>query len=211
MLADIPLPVVCLILASPLAVVWLIAALLGMRYIPNNRVGVVEKLWSVGGSVGGGRIIALSGEAGYQARLLRGGVHLRLWRWQYRIHRAPLVTVPQGKIAYVYARDGDPLPPGQTLARVVECDNFQNADAFLKRKADSIAKPDLSDSKSHCPPRPARPSRAIIREGAYAINPALFVVIAEDRVYHLGVEQKQELQKLVEWQKELREQNGFSP
>ena len=83
--------------------------LAGLRYISNNRVGIVEKLWSSKGSVPEGGIIALDGEAGFQAEVLRGGLHFGLWRWQYRIHKVPLVTVPQGKIGYVYARDGEPL------------------------------------------------------------------------------------------------------
>src|SRR5262245_3176628 len=63
----------------------LVGELLGMRYIPNSRVGIVEKLWSRQGSIAEGRLIALDGEAGYQADLLRGGFHFGLWRWQYRI------------------------------------------------------------------------------------------------------------------------------
>ena len=78
-----------------------------------------------------GRIIALDGEAGFQAEVLRGGLHFGLWRWQYRIHKVPLVSVPQGKIGYVYARDGEPLLPSQTLAQVVPCNNFQDARRFL--------------------------------------------------------------------------------
>src|SRR5262245_15713756 len=105
--------------------------LMGLRYIPNDRVGVVEKLWSPKGSVGEGRILALAGEAGYQADLLRGGFHFGYWRWQFRIHKMPLVTVPQGQIGYVYARDGDPLIASQTLGRVAVCNNFQDARAFL--------------------------------------------------------------------------------
>src|SRR5690349_8311780 len=62
----------------------------GMRYIPNNRVGIVEKLWSPKGSVPEGRIMALGGEAGFQADLLRGGLHFGLWGWQYRIHKVNL-------------------------------------------------------------------------------------------------------------------------
>ena len=104
---------------------FLISASVGARYIPNNRVGVVEKLWSGKGSVTDGRILALNGEAGYQVALLRGGLHFGFWRWQYRIHKTPLVTVPQGKIGYVYARDGEPLQPSQTLGRVIDCLNFQ--------------------------------------------------------------------------------------
>ena len=76
--------------------VFLLTSSVGARYIPNNRVGVVEKLWSGKGSVTDGHILALNGEAGYQADLLRGGLHFGLWRWQYRIHKTPLVTVPQG-------------------------------------------------------------------------------------------------------------------
>ena len=98
-------------------VVLVIAAceLSGLRYIANNKVGVVEKLWSMKGSVPEGGIIALHGEAGFQAEVLRGGMHFGLWRWQFRIHRMPLVAIPQGKIGYVYARDGEALLPSQTL------------------------------------------------------------------------------------------------
>ncbi|MHB8972859.1 MAG: hypothetical protein ACYC3X_17815 [Pirellulaceae bacterium] len=101
----------------------MLATWLTVRFIPNDCVGVVEKLWSATGSVSDGRIIALDGEAGYAAELLRGGVHFGYWRWQYRVHRTPLVTIPQGKIGYVYARDGMPLPAGQTLGSVVPCNH----------------------------------------------------------------------------------------
>ena len=65
---------VVVFVAGPLA----LSILTGMRYIPNNRVGIVEKLWSLGGSVPEGRIIALGGEAGFQADVLRGGAHFGL-------------------------------------------------------------------------------------------------------------------------------------
>src|SRR6516162_7380973 len=95
-------PVVAALTDMPSALFWvvglvvgvvLLSELAGLRYIANNRVGIVEKLWSVKGSVPEGRIIALDGEAGIQSELLRGGVHFGLWRWQYRIHKAPLVSV----------------------------------------------------------------------------------------------------------------------
>src|SRR5262249_54493354 len=75
----------CLLVAT------LIACWLALRYIPNDSVGIVEKLWSASGSVPEGRMIALDGQAGYQAELLRGGIHFGLWRWQYRVHTARLV------------------------------------------------------------------------------------------------------------------------
>ena len=73
-----------------------------VRYIPNNRVGVVEKFFSMGGSVKQG-ILALNGEAGYQPWVLRGGWHI-MKPFIYRIHKVPLVTIPQGKLGYVFAR-----------------------------------------------------------------------------------------------------------
>ena len=146
---------VALVLLGLAALVALLTEGLGMRYIPNNRVGIVEKLWSPRGSVTEGRIIALDGEAGFQADLLRGGFHFGLWRWQYRIHKVTLVTVPQGKIGYVYARDGEPLQPSQTLARVVACNNFQDARAFLgegeRRGAASAAGSGPSCAKASTP------------------------------------------------------------
>jgi len=185
-----------------ISVVALIGAwiMLGVRYIPNNRVGVVEKLWSRAGSVSEGRIIALHGEAGYQADLLRGGVHALLWRWQYRIHKVSLVTIPQGKIGYVYARDGNPLPAAQTLGRVVTCNNFQDARAFLNP----------SDSQENMTGQRGR-QRAILREGVYAMNLALFVIVTEDAVFRLDMQGRQELATIVGLQKELNEIGGFYP
>ncbi|HUB27135.1 MAG TPA: SPFH domain-containing protein [Tepidisphaeraceae bacterium] len=171
-----------------LVVIWI---LLGSRRIANSQVGIVEKLWSTKGSIAGGRIIALSGEAGYQARILRGGLHFFYWPWQYRIHRCALVSVGQGKIGYVYARDGEPLPPSQTLGHFVDCNHFQDAPKFL-----------ASGQRGR--------QRAILREGVYAINFALFVVVTEDRVYQLA-QGREEMAAIVRWQKELDDIDGFDP
>ncbi len=175
----------------------------GMRYIPNNRVGIVEKLWSPRGSVPEGRIMAMGGEAGFQADLLRGGVHFGLFSWQYRIHKVNLVTVPQGKIGYVYARDGEPLQPSQTLGRVANCNNFQDARAFLNGAIEGDEGEPVLGQRGR--------QRMILREGVYAINLALYVVITEDAVYRLEFQGRRELETLVGWQNELKQVNGFSP
>jgi len=193
-------------------VFWLIAFLvgvivvtevLGMRYISNNRVGIIEKLWSPKGSVPEGRIMALNGEAGLQADVLRGGLHFGLWRWQVKIHKVPLVTVPQGKIGYVYARDGEPLQPSQTLGQVVDCNNFQDARTFLVGKGQGPDHEAVVGQRGR--------QRAILREGVYAINLALFVVITDDAVYRLDFGGQRELKTLVSWQTELNQELGFLP
>ncbi|MBL8850745.1 MAG: hypothetical protein JNG89_13780, partial [Planctomycetaceae bacterium] len=176
---------------------------LTMRSIPNNSVGVVEKLWSLTGSVPEGRIVALNGEAGYQVDLLRGGIHLGYWRWQYAVHTARLVTIPQGKIGYIYARDGEPLPPQQTLGRVIDCNQFQDAQAFLNG---------VVDDKQNVQRGQRGRQRAILREGVYAINPALFIIMTEDAVFALPRLQTAQERALVQkWSQELTDIRGFDP
>lgn len=184
--------------AAPLFAL-LFVAWLTLRYIPNDAVGVVEKLWSLGGSVPEGQIMAAGGEAGFHSDLLRGGIHFGLWRWQYRIHKTRLVAIPQGEIGYVYARDGEPLPPSQTLARSVSCNHFQDARAFLGENG-----PGTRGQRGR--------QRAILREGVYAINPALFIVITENAVFSLrNLQSVQERAVVDSWQTELNEMEGFKP
>lgn len=196
----------------PAGVLWIVATIVlviaacelsGLRYIANNRVGIVEKLWSMKGSVPEGRIIALDGEAGFQAEVLRGGLHFGLWRWQYRIHKFPLVSVPQGKIGYVYARDGEALLPSQTLAQIINCNNFQDARRFLGGVPTGSEQEPLVGQRGR--------QRAILREGVYAINVALFTVMTEDTVYRLEAGGSKELKTLVNWQNELSQNEGFNP
>ena len=161
----------------------------------------VEKLWSAAGSVPEGRIIAPGSEAGYQAELLRGGIHFGYWRWQYSVHQVPPGDDRPGQIGYVYARDGEPLPSDQTLARVVSCNHFQ-------------------DARSSSPPRTENRNRAAnvvvsvpsCREGVYAINAAVFVVITESRVFAMrNLLDQQELQSVAKWREELLSLGGFEP
>lgn len=178
----------------------LVAWWLTVRVIPNDKVGVVEKRWSQSGSITDGRIVALDGEAGYQAGLLRGGLHFGYWRWQYRIHVVPLVTVPQGQIGYVYARDGQPLPPSQTLGRVVDCNNFQDARTFLEHGGEEADHGQRGRQ------------RAILREGVYAINPAAFVVMTENGAYSLPhLLDTQEETAILSWHDQLTKSGGFHP
>src|SRR5262245_58616464 len=163
---------------------------LWIRYIPNTRVGIVEKLISGKGSVPSG-LIALNGEAGFQPHILRGGWHL-LTPFQYRIHRLPLVTIPQGKIGYVFARDGKDLAPTQVLASNDKARDFQDVVAFLEAGGQK------------------GPQRRILREGTYAINLAEFVVITEDQIYYLPLDRTEDavFHKMAAV---IRERNGFQP
>jgi uncharacterized membrane protein YqiK len=173
-----------------LSAIVVLVLLRGIRYIPNTKVGLVEKRASRRGSVAAG-IIALNGESGFQPVVLRGGMHYLL-PWQFKVHIHPLVTIPQGKIGYVFARDGAQLPPTQALASNATAGEFQDAAAFLRAGGQR------------------GPQRKILREGTYAINLAQFVVITTDRVYFLPLE-KSDAQIFQRMTQVIQERNGFDP
>ena len=161
-----------------------------MRYIGNSRVAVVEKLWSPKGSIQSG-LIALKGEAGFQPEILRGGIHF-FAPFQYRLHIHPLVTIPQGRIGYVFARDGQPLAADQALASNPAGTDFQDTRAFLEAGGQK------------------GPQRKVLREGAYAINLAQFVVVTRDRTFALALD-REEAALLAQMTEVIEGREGFEP
>jgi uncharacterized membrane protein YqiK len=129
----------------------------GVRVIAEDQSGLVIKRF--GAALPPGRLIARSGEAGYQARLLSPGWHFGLWRWRYKVQPLALVVVPPGEIGLVVAADGAPIPSERILGREVSCDHFQDAEAFLRRGGERGRQ------------------IAILTAGTYRINTALFEVI----------------------------------
>jgi uncharacterized membrane protein YqiK len=159
-------------------------------YVPNNRVGVLERLWSRKGSIEHG-IVALQGEAGYAPDLLRGGFHV-LFPFQYRVHKNDLVTVPQGEIGYLFARDGKPLEPGQSLAGNGAAQDFEDVRGFLAAGGQK------------------GPQRKVLREGVYAINVAQFVVLTRARTYALELAQS-DADTIDAMRAQIEARGGFHP
>ena len=166
--------------------------LIGFRIIPNNKVAVVEKWWSMKGSLNE-QFIALKGEAGYQPELLRGGIHFRT-PLMYKTHICPLVTIPQGQIAYVFSRDGQALQPTQTLGKLIpESNNFQNVRGYLTNGGQK------------------GPQRGIVREGTYAFNLAQFIIIMADKIFYLPMGNSGEQNTINKMAELIHERDGFNP
>ncbi|MEA4889175.1 MAG: SPFH domain-containing protein [Clostridiaceae bacterium] len=179
-------------IAAALVGIMIVLKIIGFRIIPNNKIAIVEKWWSGKGSLNE-QIIALKGEAGYQPQIVRGGIHF-LTPLMYKVHICPLVTVPQGQIAYVFARDGKPLEPIQTLGKVIpEGSNFQDTRGFL-----------LNGGQKG-------PQRGIIREGTYAFNLAQFIIITEAKIYYLPMGTSSEESTIARMAELLRDREGFKP
>ena len=162
------------------------------RYISNSQVGIVEKMWAAKGSIKTG-FIALHGEAGFEPEILRGGLHV-FFPFTYRIHKSDLVTVGQGKIAYVFARDGASLGASQVLAAndTEERSDFQDARKFLVGGGQK------------------GPQRKVLREGTYAINTTQFAIITDERVYGNALSQ-QERGVLDGMKQTIAGRDGFTP
>jgi uncharacterized membrane protein YqiK len=112
----------------------------------------------------------------------------------YRIHKSDLVTVGQGTIAYVFARDGLPLEPSQVPASNDSDDksDFQDARRFL-----------LNGGQKG-------PQRKSLREGAYAINTTQFAIVTDDRVYGHALS-PQEQKVLNDMAQTIADRDGLAP
>ncbi|MDP3710563.1 MAG: SPFH domain-containing protein [bacterium] len=137
----------------------LVLRVFGIIIIPEDSIGIVNKKWVLFGqnkTLPDGAIIALKGEAGYQADTLAPGLHFWLWPWQYEVTKVKFTTIREGFIGVVESRDGKPLSDGHVLARKISCDAFQNARAFLVNGGER------------------GPQITIIPPGTYRINTSLF-------------------------------------
>lgn len=137
----------------------------GIIIVADDSIGAVTKKFVIFGAnrnLPDGQIIALEGEAGYQADTLSPGLHMGLWPWQYAIELVKFMTIPQGSIGVVQACDGKPLPSGRIIARDVDCNFFQDARTFLNSAGER------------------GPQMKVIPPGSYRINPLLFTVTLYD-------------------------------
>ncbi len=164
--------------------------LLGIRFIPNTRIGIVEKRFGFKGSVKSG-FIALNGEAGFQPKVLRGGLHY-LMPIQYVVRLVPLVTIPQGKMGYIFARDGKLLEPTQALATNETAFDFQDVESFFKNGGQR------------------GPQRRVLREGTFAINLVQFIVLTDERVYSMPLS-REEMGVIQGMAQVIAERGGFVP
>ncbi len=149
----------------------------GTWIIAENESGLVIRRF--GPALPPGRLIALAGEAGYQADLLPPGWHFGLWTWQYRVVRVPLTVVRPGEIALVVAADGETIPTDRILGHVVDCDDFQDARAFLQNGGEKGRQ------------------LGFLTAGTYRLNPALFEIVTTDTAASFGMRAEELLVSVV--------------
>ena len=149
-------------------VIVIVASLTGIVVISERQVGVIVKRFS-SKNLPPDRLIALNGEAGYQADTLAPGIHLGYFPWMYSIRKVPMTVIPSGEIGLVVAADGTSIPAERILGKVVDCDDFQDARKFLTAGGEKGRQ------------------LGIITGGAYRINTALFTIITRANAAQYGM------------------------
>ncbi|WP_434688372.1 SPFH domain-containing protein [Pseudanabaena minima] len=143
--------------------------ILGLIVIGEREVGIVVKKFSFRGDLPAGQLVALNGEAGYQADTLAPGWYFGYYPWQYGIRKEPVVVIPQGEIGLIIANDGKSIPPDRILGKTVPCDNFQNAREFLLAGGEKGRQ------------------IGILTAGTYRINTALFTIVTSANAAQNGM------------------------
>jgi uncharacterized membrane protein YqiK len=104
------------ILFIVITAVVLLAALVAIKSVHSvgaSQVGLVTK--RIGRKLDGEHLVALHGEAGYQADLLMPGLRLKFWPI-YSVERFDWVQIPPDNVGLVIAQVGAPLPTGAKSA-----------------------------------------------------------------------------------------------
>ncbi len=136
----------------------------GFHSIGAAEVGLVTK--RLGKRLEGDQLVALNGEAGYQAELLMPGLRFKLWPL-FGVERYPWVQVAPDHVGLVIAQVGESLPTGAKSAIYKdEFGGFSDLRAFLANGGErGVQRPVL-------PPGSTAP-----------IHPVGFVVITSDRTF----------------------------
>jgi uncharacterized membrane protein YqiK len=122
----------------------------------------IERRW-FGKQMADGRTVALRNEVGVQARTLGPGIHFFI-PFVFKIMKHHFVSINTDQIGIIRAITGLPMPAGQFFARTVECNLFQDGEAFLNNGGEK------------------GPQLAILPPGEYQINPHLFTIEVENAI-----------------------------
>lgn len=149
-------PYVALAFAALILLVHCLAVARGDQFI------TLERRW-FGKAMADGRTVALRHEVGVQARTLGPGIYF-MRPLLYKVKKHHFITIGTTQIGIVRAITGMPIPAGQFFAKSVECNLFQDGEAFLRNGGEKGLQ------------------LATLPPGEYQINPHLFTVEIKDAV-----------------------------
>ena len=123
------IPSAPIIILAAVGLFLLLVLLRSFQSIGPSQVGLVTK--RIGKKNRGDQVVALNGEAGYQADLLMPGLRFKLWPI-YKVGRYPWVQIAPDHVGLVIAQVGAPLPTGaKSAVYKPEFGNFADLRTFL--------------------------------------------------------------------------------
>jgi len=151
------------------AIIVLIILFVSLVNAKGDQIVVLERRW-FGAAMPETRTVAKSNEIGVQARILGPGLRF-LIPFIYKARKFNFVKISKGEVGLVTAIAGEPMASGQLFAKPVECNSFQDGEAFLNNGGQK------------------GPQVGILPDGEHRINPYLFhveivsvIVIGEDQI-----------------------------
>lgn len=127
-----------------------------MVIVGGKEIKILERRW-FGNEMPKDRVFAMSNEIGVQARTKGPGLYF-LIPFIYTRKKQEFTVIGKDEIGLVISVDGNPVPSGKIFAKSVDCNLFQDGEAFLKNGGEK-------GTQIHFLP-----------PGIYRINPFLFNV-----------------------------------
>jgi regulator of protease activity HflC (stomatin/prohibitin superfamily) len=150
---------ITLVLTVLVAIVLLITVLSSILIVGGKEIKVLERRW-FGKQMPKDRVFAMSNEIGVQARTKGPGLYFMI-PFIYKRKREEFIIVGNNEVGMIISVDGNPMPSGKIFANPVECNLFQDGEAFLKNQGEK------------------GPQIPILPPGIYRINPYLFNISKE--------------------------------
>ncbi len=130
-------------------------------FVDAGRVGHLKRIYAFT-DLPAGRIIALSGQKGPQARILGPGFHiLPFIRVLYNIEQKRVITIPEGYYGSITTLDGKAMPDGMFMAPA-----FSDEKVASMLKAENFLKGDGYRG----------PQETVLKPGSYRLNQYLYKV-----------------------------------
>ena len=167
-----------LITLVPLGITFAIYGL-GAIYISKNKIGIVEKLWLKKSFLIDEDLIVLNKEKNNQEHILFSGIHFFYWSWQYKVHQRSLGSIPSGKISLLYSPNSPSLETTQNTDNEIESNNSN----IIEDISTISSSEKIGFTKK-------RNQILILKEGIFAFNLALLIIITNEYVYCLKIGKK---------------------
>ncbi|HBF1820551.1 TPA: hypothetical protein KNT04_002530 [Clostridioides difficile] len=162
---------------------YIINLIMKITIVKGNEFAIVEKRVSMK-HLSSDKLIALNGESGFEADILKPGVYLKN-KFIYRIHKFPLIHINPDEIAYVVSHSGE-SSTNKHIIENISSNNFQDTKLFL-------------DNKGH-----TGIQRDVLTAGTYSINLAQFSIITKSKIISLYPE------KFFSIVDKIKKHEGFS-